>query len=146
MKQFIVVTSLTLALLACNNTTNNKPIYTGKPALAGKWLIATITEQAVITSSFPTLTFDKSLSLSGQLSCNNFLTRYQLDNKNLSIGPITTTRKICPSELMQQESKLLSLLTTVKRFELDKDQLTLLDNQGRAQLKAKRVKRSILVQ
>ncbi len=47
---------------------------------------------------------------------------------------------------MQQESKLLSVLTTVKRFELDKDQLTLLDNQGRAQLKAKRVKRSILVQ
>ncbi len=140
MKRFIVVTSLALALLACNNTTNNKPPNTLKAALAGKWLIAEITEQAVLANSEPTLTFDKNLSLSGHVSCNNLLTRYQLENKKLNIGPIKTTRKICLPELMQQESQLLTVLTKVKRFEIDKDQLTLLDNQGRAQLKAKRVK------
>jgi heat shock protein HslJ len=59
------------------------------------------------------------------------------------MGPIKTTRKMCSPELMQQESKLLKVLTKVKRFEVDNDQLTLLDHQGKPQLRAQRVKSSI---
>ena len=143
MKQFIIVTFLFLTLSACNNTARNKTVGVSQQSLAGKWLISSIGEQTVINNSVPTLTFDKKLSLSGQASCNNFLTRYKLDKKTLGMGPITTTRKMCSPKLMKQESKLLKVLTKVKRFEIDNAQLTLLDQQGKPQLKAQRVKSSI---
>jgi heat shock protein HslJ len=143
MKQFIILTFLSAALLACNNTANHKTVGILQQELAGKWLISSIDEQTVINNAVPTLTFDINLSLSGQASCNNFLTHYIIDNKTLGMGPIKTTRKMCSPELMQQESKLLKVLTKVKRFQVDNDQLTLLDQQGKPQLRAQRVKSSI---
>ena len=142
MKQFIILTFLSSVLLACNNTASHKTVGISQQELAGKWLISSIDEQTVINNAVPTLTFDTNLSLSGQASCNNFLTRYLIDNKTLGMGPIKTTRKMCSTELMQQESKLLKVLTIVKRFEVDNDQLTLLDQQGKRQLRAQRVKSS----
>jgi heat shock protein HslJ len=135
MKQLIILTSLSLALLSCNNTAN-----LSKQTLAGKWLISSINAQRVIIGKVPILTFDNNLSLSGQASCNNISTRYAVDNKTLSIGPIATTRKMCSPELMQQESTLLKVLTKVKRFQIDSGLLIMLDQQGKTVLKAQRVK------
>ena len=118
MKQLIALTSLSLTLIACNNTAN-----LAKQTLAGKWLIRSINTQIVITDKVPTLTFDNNLSLSGQASCNIISTRYKVDNKTISIAPIATTRKMCSPELMQQESKLLKVLTKIKRFEIDNEKV-----------------------
>ena len=135
MKQLIIVIIISLALLACNNTANLI-----KQTLPGKWLITSLNGQSVITNKINTLTFDENLSLSGLASCNNISSSYKVDNKSLSIGPIVATRKMCSPLLMQQESKLLKVLSKSKRFEIDNSQLSLFDQQGKRQLKAKRVK------
>ena len=76
--------------------------------------------------------------LSGNASCNNISSNYTSQNNSLDIGPLATTRKMCLPALMTQESQLLKALGKVKRFQLHNDELSMYDQQGGLQIKAKR--------
>ena len=53
---------------------------------------------------------------------------------------MAVTRKMCLPALMEQESRLLQALGKVKRFQLNNGELTMYDQQGSLQIKAKRTK------
>ena len=129
---FLLTVSTTLS--ACNS-----PSTLPSPGgLSGSWLISSIQDKPVIANSKAKLVFSEENKLSGSASCNNISTSYSSENSTLKIAPIATTRKMCAPALMKQEAILLQSLNKVKRFQLQNGELSMFDQQGRLQLKAKR--------
>jgi heat shock protein HslJ len=133
-KQLLLLMTISTTLTACNSPSTLPPIE----KLPGSWLISSIQDKPVIANSRATLVFTEENKLTGSASCNNISTSYSSQNNTLKIAPIATTRKMCAPALMKQEAILLQSLSKVKRFQLQNGELSLFDQQGSLQLKAKR--------
>jgi heat shock protein HslJ len=134
-KQLLLLMIISTTLTACNSSSTLPP----PERLPGSWMISSIQDNPVITNSKATLVFTEENKLSGSASCNNISSSYSSQNNTLKIAPIATTRKMCAPTLMKQEATLLQSLSKVKRFQLQNGELSLFDQQGSLQLKAKRI-------
>ena len=88
--------------------------------------------QAVVSvdqNAVPTAVFADG-RVSGSAGCNQFHASYTSGDGTLEIGPAAATRKMCPSEVMDQESWFLSALETVATFSIDRDKLELRTAEG----------------
>jgi len=135
-KQLSLFVVLLTSITACNSSSviaSTEPLY-------GRWIVQSIQDQRIIDKSTAKVIFSPDNKLTGSASCNSIATSYNTQNNSLSIGPIATTRKMCQPALMEQESTLLQALAKVRRFEINNGQLSLFDQQGTLQLKAKRTK------
>ena len=133
-KQLLLLMTISTTLTACNSSSTLPP----PERLPGSWMISSIQDNPVIANSKATLVFTEENKLSGSASCNNISSSYSSQNNTLKIAPIATTRKMCAPALMKQEASLLQSLSKVKRFQLNDGELSMFDQQGRLQLKAKR--------
>jgi heat shock protein HslJ len=59
-----------------------------------------------------TLAFSADNQVSGSAGCNTYNGAYQLAGDQITIGPLATTRMMCPDEVMLQEQGYLALLQT----------------------------------
>jgi len=133
-KRLVLLVAISTTLTACNS-----PSALSSPEkLLGSWVVSSIQDNPVIANSKVKLVFTEENKLTGSASCNNISTSYSSQNNTLKIAPIATTRKMCSPSLMKQESILLQSLRRVKRFQLHNGELSLFDQQGALQLKAKR--------
>lgn len=134
-KQLTLLITISTTLTACSNSNLPSP-----ETIQGSWKVQSIQEIAVIKNSSARLKFNQENKLSGSASCNNLSSSYNSQDNALTIAPIATTRKMCLPALMEQEARLLQSLNKVKRFELYNGQLSMYDQQGQLQIKAKRIK------
>jgi heat shock protein HslJ len=134
-KRLVLLIAISTALAACKSTPPSAP-----KTLLGSWLVSSINDKTVIAKSTAQLKFTPKNMLSGSASCNNISSSYSSQKNAVNIGPITTTRKMCLPALMIQEAIMLQALSKVRRFQLNNDQLSMFDQQGTLQLKAKRTK------
>jgi len=58
--------------------------------------------------------FESDGRLSGSAGCNRYTGSWERDGARLSIGPLATTRMVCPPEVMDEESAFLSALESVR--------------------------------
>ncbi|TYK64884.1 META domain-containing protein [Colwellia echini] len=137
LKSLLLLASLSTVLTACSNNTATLPL---DEELPGMWTVESINDSPTIKDSKVDLKFTAENQLSGSASCNNFSTGYTIENNTLTIGQMAVTRKMCLPALMDQESSVLQALSKVKRFALNNGQLSLFDQQGVVQLKARRTK------
>lgn len=135
-KQLTMLLAISTTLTACNSSSTLPP----QESLPGSWLVKSIQDKAVITKSTAQLNFDQQNRLSGSASCNNISSSYTLEHNSLNMGPMAVTRKMCLPALMEQESRLLQALSKVERFQLINGELSMYDQQGSLQIKAKRTK------
>ena len=61
----------------------------------------------------------------GSGGCNNFFGSFTQDGRTLTFGPLASTKKACPGELMQQERDFLDLLGRVRAVEATHAELVL---------------------
>ena len=135
-KRLALLVAISTTLTACNSSSALPP----PEKLPGTWLVDSIQGKAIIAKSKAQLVFTDKNMLTGSASCNNISTSYSSQNNTLKIAPIAVTRKMCVPSLMDQEAVLLKALSKVKRFQLNNGELSMLDQQGSLQLKAKRTK------
>ncbi|MFZ1626027.1 MAG: META domain-containing protein [Gammaproteobacteria bacterium] len=90
------------------------------PLLGEEWVIEDIAGGGVIDNSHATLQFLADGRFAGNASCNRFFGSYKSEGPQLSMGPAGATMMACPEALMNQERKLLDLLTTVESYRIDK--------------------------
>ncbi|PKG84541.1 hypothetical protein CXF85_07995 [Colwellia sp. 75C3] len=135
-KQLVLLIAISTTLAACNSSSS----LAAPETLPGSWLVDSIKGKPVIANSMAKLKFTPKNNLSGSASCNNISTSYSSKKNAISIGPIATTRKMCLPALMDQEANFLQALSKVKRIQLENGQLSMFDQQGFLQLKAKRAK------
>ena len=136
LKRLALLLAISTTFSACNSS-SALPTHESLP---GQWLVKTIQDKPVMVNSNARLNFDQQNRLSGSASCNNISSSYSSQNNSLNIGPMAMTRKMCLPALMAQESRLLQALGKVKRFQLNNGELSMYDQQGRLQIKAKRTK------
>ena len=90
----------------------------------GTWLLDDRLEHEV------TVAFQSDDEVAGEAGCNRFNGRYSDDRGSLSIGPLATTRKACPEDLMDVEARFLSALQSANSQVARHLVLVLLDAQS----------------
>ncbi len=79
-----------------------------------------------------TAMFGEDGSLAGSAGCNSYTSAYELDGDQITIGPAASTLMECPEPegIMEQEFAYLAALATVTRYEIEGDELRLLNAEG----------------
>ncbi len=95
------------------------------------WLITSVNngKQAVVSTVIETkltANFGTDGRLSGSAGCNNYTASYEVTGKNIKIGSIAATRKMCiKADVMEQEQQFLKALETVATYQFDGNRLEL---------------------
>ncbi len=97
--------------------------------LAGsEWRLLRIEE--ALASAEATVAFQSEGRVSGDAGCNRFMGNYAEERGSLSIGPLATTRQICPETIMALEAAFLRTLESSKTGAAWHLVLALLDESG----------------
>lgn len=91
------------------------------------WLVQSIAGHEAAEGVASTVRFGSDGRVTGDAGCNRFGGSYTLDGDRLEVGPLATTKRMCPDEIMTQEDRFLELLGTPLRFELTTEGFVLLD-------------------
>ena len=107
----------------------------GTAGIEGSWTVVSVLYdgaiRSVLADAEPTADFSAGSTISGSTGCNDFHGAYTLGGKKLSVGPLTVTKKACPTtEASDQEAGYLSALESAVRIEQSGPQLTLLNAKG----------------
>jgi len=102
----------TLIELKALSSTPEEGLYTIKYLNNGK--------QAVVSVKTPiSMQLSSDGKMSGNTGCNQYTTSYTITGNQITIGFPATTRKLCSSELMEQEKLLVNVLP--KSFKISRN-------------------------
>ena len=131
-----------LMLSACKNTPTTEKTKVTDADLQGSWLIEYINQQPVIDRSPASLSFNKDGKVTGNSSCNRFMTGYQFNQtaedtfSTLTFSQSAGTMMMCSETLMNQEQRFFSALAKVTHVTIENGLLMLTDNNQQVILKA----------
>jgi heat shock protein HslJ len=109
------------------------------PALIGSiWLVEDIGGAGVIDNLQSKLQFVSASQVAEHGGCNSFNGAAVLSAEQLSMGPLASTRKMCPPAVMDQENRFLRTLETVRSARVEHDLLYLQDANGQTVLRLSR--------
>jgi len=98
-----------------------------------EWTVDEIDGKPLVAGSQVTLAFAQDGRLSGNASCNRFMSEYTLSGEGLAISQAAGTRMMCDEALMAQEHTFLGALGQVQNFSIEADGALLLrTGDGRA--------------
>ena len=98
------------------------------------WELDAIEREPVIGSSTLTIEFSAD-EIVGNAGCNTYFAGFESVDRQLEIKSIGTTLIACTERLMEQEERYLATLALVKQYQLDGNQLILMDGTGSQLLK-----------
>ncbi len=81
--------------------------------------------------------FKANGEMMGSGGCNNFFGTYELNDGEIKIGPLASTKKACPDS-MQAETEFLSQLQSARTVEATHMKLTFFDEAGNAIMSLRR--------
>lgn len=100
------------------------------------WVVEDIGGTGVIDNSRVTLTFLAKDRVSGHASCNQFGGGWELTGEGIGFSQLVSTKKACAPALMDQETRFLSLLADVRRFDIGRHGELLLTTSGGQMVRA----------
>lgn len=82
---------------------------------------------SVINGTKLTAQFSADGKLNGDAGCNTYMGTYETTDKNITVGQLATTRKMCaePQGVMEQEAQFLKALESAATYRVDGDRLEL---------------------
>ncbi len=88
----------------------------------GKQAVTSVLAGATLTASF-----GADGTLSGSAGCNNYNGPYKVDGRQISIGPLASTKKACadPAGVMDQEMQFLAALQSAATYRVEGNRLEL---------------------
>lgn len=124
-------------------TTSTTPAAADAPAfdaalIGSIWLAEEIGGAGVIDNLQSRLQFVSGSQVAGHGGCNSFTGAAVLTADKLAMGPLASTRMMCPPAVMDQESRFLRTLETVRSARVDHDLLYLKDASGQTVLRLSR--------
>jgi heat shock protein HslJ len=113
---------LALALAACRSSGPPPP----EERLAGtRWRLETSDSRPLPADARATLVFQHDGRITGQAGCNLYFASCRLDEANLAVSAVGSTRKICSPDLMDFENRYLSALRQARRLETGPTELVI---------------------
>ncbi|MDY7115532.1 META domain-containing protein [Halomonas sp. SSL-5] len=70
--------------------------------------------------------------LAGSTGCNRMMGDYERDGDRLTFDQVATTMMACPGEVMELEREFLDALGEIASWQVEAENLTLLDDEGEA--------------
>ncbi|MBL3555848.1 MULTISPECIES: META domain-containing protein [Marinobacter] len=96
-----------------------------------EWVVEDIGGAGLIDSSRVTIDFLSANRVAGNASCNQFKGNWSLTGEGLGLTRMASTSKNCTPALMNQESRFLSLLADITRFDIGRHgELLLISSEG----------------
>ncbi len=92
---------------------------------------------STINATSLTVEFDDAGGLAGLAGCNSYHSSYSADGRAISIGKPASTRKLCPEDIMTQETLFLQALERGTAYRIDGDRLELRDDKDSLQVRAR---------
>jgi heat shock protein HslJ len=95
-------------------------------AVTWEWVRTEYSDDSVVEATDPsryTLTFNADGSLNAQVDCNRGMGSYEVDGASLVLGPMATTRMMCPGD--SQDSEFLKNLDGVVSYLIEDGMLYL---------------------
>jgi len=131
----VLVSGLVLGLYLAGAASAQGPAdEEGSPLVATQWILVSmgpVDAQVPVPSGITvTLTLDPESRLYGSAGCNRYMTSYRVVEYGLSIGPIGSTRMMCPTDIMDLERGYLRALGAVSRYSLEGNTLWLYYEHG----------------
>ncbi|MCA0041954.1 META domain-containing protein [Celeribacter litoreus] len=81
------------------------------------WHIQSLSGADVVDGSVLDIAITSFGRLSGAAGCNRYTGEFELTGEGMNIGPLASTRMMCSEALMVQETRFLTLLSSVYRFD-----------------------------
>jgi heat shock protein HslJ len=87
---------------------------------------------SVLAGTTLTADFGEDGTLTGSSGCNSYSGSYKVDGKNISIGPLVSTKMYCgePAGVMDQETQFLLALESAKTYSVEGNALELRTQDG----------------
>ena len=127
MKKLVVsLFALLLILTACSG---------GSESIAGTWSLASFGAPASQTPAAPDVDTSiefKDGQMSGNVGCNGFGGKYEVDGETIKFGDVVSTLMFCEGPIGDQETTTLNVLRETATFVLDGDRLTITSVDGSA--------------
>jgi len=99
---------------------------------AGAWRVEAIGGAAVADAVATTLDIDADGTISGSGGCNRYTGKADIGGETIHVGPVASTRMLCPDPAMQQEDAYFDALSRVAGWRRDGAALVLLGDDGQA--------------
>lgn len=101
--------------------------------LTGSWTVTGYNngDEAVVSIALDTeitIEFDDEGRVTGDSGCNTFMGDYTLDGDTISVGPLASTRRACPDEVMDQETRFLAALESAATWTRERTTAQLRDD------------------
>jgi heat shock protein HslJ len=84
---------------------------------SSEWLLEDLVGLGVIDNIQATLTFPEASKVAGNGSCNRFFGPAEVSGDAIKLGPLASSRMMCPEAVMNQEMKYMNALQTAEHFE-----------------------------
>ena len=132
MNKFLVITISVLALLALVF------VYTiwanpGRALIGPVWVATSLNGHKLLPAATVSAEFDSEGLVSGSSGCNNYSTSYTVDGDGIRFGEeIVSTEMFCDEPVNEQEREYFQVLNEAAGFDVNDEELTLLDSSGNA--------------
>lgn len=124
----LILTALAVMTLAACASSASRQSLTASP-----WLLTELNGESPLPDTTINAEFDEEGMVSGSSSCNSYSTTYTINGDQLTFGEqIITTMMACLEPVMEQENAYLQVLRDTATFEIDGNNLTLYDADGKA--------------
>lgn len=115
----------TLFLFACSAEVTSTPKQIEMKQLQQQWILTAINETPVTTKIESTLTVDTKAKATGNLACNRFFGTLELQNNQLRIAKMGTTRRMCQDKINAVEMTVSTVLGDWSKVQLNNGRLIL---------------------
>jgi heat shock protein HslJ len=100
------------------------------------WQVTRLAGKAPLAAHPITFTIEPSGNISGDASCNRFGGPFRIEGDKIHPGALFSTRRACEPDVMEQESRFLTVLGGVRSWSIAGDELVLAGKDG--EIRAKR--------
>lgn len=94
-----------------------------------EWVLEEIDGSGVVDNVQSTLRFDRNDRIIGWGGCNRYFTGVRLAGNKIKMGPIGSTRRICPPVVMAQEERFFQALIKARTISIE-DPFLVIESDG----------------
>lgn len=117
--------SITLVLVLLGSGMSN-----AEPLAGSEWKPACLQGRGLSADVTAFIQFRGNGRLLGHGGCNRLFGEYRIEDRQIRLGPLSSTRKVCDVDLMRQEQALTETLQQARSFQRARTRLVLFGDDG----------------
>lgn len=114
---FLLFISAMFMIVACGHTkTSSMDVNT---LIGTEWVLEEMGGRGVADRVQSTIIFQTKERIVGWGGCNRYFSGSRSDGRDIDIGPIGATRRVCPAVVMDQEARFFKALEKANRISME---------------------------